>query len=294
MKKYLEYNMPDDKDKNPSFRVVQHNYKLWAASDYWTVDEAIKYLAAYSLRECEWESQEKADAELNNMSNELTEIVRRSFATKNIEINKVYFPDYDEECGEYNKVNLPSSQVKPKVFIKWAVDKKLEIPDEFLHFVASGNGISGMPEPAKVTDFDYEAADKAIYCPKETLELTAAGTGPDVTAEKMVTTPAPVEPDKIMEPNLSSVLTSDERRRYGQLKLQKDTMDLTIKAAVEAGIYYATLKDGDIFDKDELFKKISDWKYSSISDDSIELIYKALPPKHKRKPGEKKSNDKNK
>jgi hypothetical protein len=84
-------------------------------------------------------------------------------------------------------------------------------------------------------------------------------------------------------------LTSGERRKYGLLKLQKDTMDKTIEAAVCAAIYYAKLKEGDIFDKDLLYNKLTECGYGNITDASIDIIYKTLPPDHKRKPGEKKT-----
>jgi hypothetical protein len=82
--------------------------------------------------------------------------------------------------------------------------------------------------------------------------------------------------------------TPNERRKYGLLKLQKDTMDMAIRAAVEIGLFYASLKDGDRFDRESLFNKLTELRLASIPDDSIDLIYQSLPPTHKRKPGEKK------
>jgi hypothetical protein len=89
--------------------------------------------------------------------------------------------------------------------------------------------------------------------------------------------------------DFSAPLTAKERQKLNMLTLQKDTLDITIEASVNVGLYYASLQEGVTFDKEILYEKLREWKYSSVTDRSINLIYRVLPPEHKRKSGDKKN-----
>jgi hypothetical protein len=84
------------------------------------------------------------------------------------------------------------------------------------------------------------------------------------------------------------LMTKKQKQELGMLRLKDKKSNITIVGAVKAGLYYASLKEGDVFDKDVLTEKIVEWECSKITDVSIDLIYRALPDTHKRGPGEKK------
>jgi len=130
------------------------------------------------------------------------------------------------------------------------------------------------------------------YEKSKNLIMWADGKGYDLPDEfKAIVGHIEKSKSETVKPN-EGPLTADERRRFGQLKLQKEKMDMTIRAAVKAATYYGSMNKEDKFDKYMLFDKLAEWGYVGITDASIEIIYQELPPDHKRGPGEKKTNDK--
>lgn len=168
----------------------------------------------------------------------------------------------------------------------------------------NGYNEDGLPETIKLlsiklSEFAAWAISKKdkFKCPKEILDLAPVVREAYLVEEEKLTATKIIPPTVVLgnindSDRNDDSLSLTERRSYGMLKLQKDDMEKSLRAAVAIAMHYEKLEDGVKFDKDALLEKLRELGYGKISNTNINIIYQALPPDHKRKPGEKKSNDK--
>lgn len=229
-------------------------YVHWAKMKQWSLHDAISLLADYEVMQLGIAESRHFYTLRESIYKRHAGSFRRFFKNNVNLLTKVSYLENAYDSEEYCENDKPSIDFKTSFanssdIIKWAVSSGVKVPKEFV-----------------VVTSDQTTDDETLA------EAISSKSACDQNSE-----------------NDDSPLISDERRKYNLLKLQKETMDMAIMAAVKLGLYYASLKEGDIFDKDILYEKIREWKLGAVTKDSIELIYQSLPPKHKRKPGEKKT-----
>lgn len=229
-------------------------YAHWAKLKQWSLHDAISIFADYEVMHAGIVDAHYFYTLRDSIYKRQAGSFRRFFRENPDKLTKVAYLEETWDSEEDQEADNPSidfkaSFAKSADIINWAVISGLKVPNEFV--------MLNNEQPAD----DEELTD-------------------DISAESAT--------DQDVE-NVDSPLTPDERRKYNQLKLLKDTMNMSIMAAVHSGLFYATLKDGEIFDKGILYEKLREWKFGAITKKSIDLIYQSLPPTHKRKPGEKKT-----
>jgi hypothetical protein len=114
------------------YTVTQHNYELTCIHDVWNIEEATSYLAAYNLRGKQFDTQRDANEALFTLKMGIQSVAWKSMESGKLINTPCLYTDYDEAAGrEVQFVDIANSTVIPANFVKWAHEKKLDMPEAF-------------------------------------------------------------------------------------------------------------------------------------------------------------------
>lgn len=104
----------------------------------WVLDEAVDYLAAYLVNRSVWPSREAAYAEFNKIRGRLLSAVVQGIDDEELYIDVRYRENCTDK-GEHGDqdIDLKKTTVQPYIFLSWALDRQIEMPEQFVKYVES-------------------------------------------------------------------------------------------------------------------------------------------------------------
>lgn len=99
----------------------------------WVLDEAIDYLAAYLVNREACYSREAAYAEFTKTRERLIGTVLQGIDDGELFVDVTY--KERRSTDESDAVDYRKSTVQPYIFLTWAIDKQIEMPEQFIRYV---------------------------------------------------------------------------------------------------------------------------------------------------------------
>jgi hypothetical protein len=118
-----------------------YDYDLCLArGDFWTLEEAVDYLAAYLANKESWQTRDEAYEGFLNSKEQLLATVRHGIDEGQLAVEVEYDSSHNGETDiTDNGINFKKTTVIIASFIEWALDNSIEVPAAYAKYAANLN-----------------------------------------------------------------------------------------------------------------------------------------------------------
>lgn len=104
----------------------------------WTLEESVNYLAAYLANKQSWSDRDNAYEGFTEIKIQIAAAVINGLNEGGMVIDEVY-----KDNGS-SDIDFRKSTVLPFIFIKWAIDKNIEVPKQYEKYVDINKGVHSL------------------------------------------------------------------------------------------------------------------------------------------------------
>jgi hypothetical protein len=143
-------------------------FDLIVRADYWTIREAVSYLAVHYLADKKLKTNDEVMQEGKIAYSHVYSIVVDSIKASELAVNiGVYYEFFDESKWPFDGINIEDSKIKPINFVLWAIGKRLPMPEEFKEILPYYNMSITNIDHKEVFDATCEQEEMEGFCENE-------------------------------------------------------------------------------------------------------------------------------
>ncbi|TGU71623.1 hypothetical protein E4633_15045 [Geomonas terrae] len=239
-------------DSTEKLAYTQPNYDLIVKKAYWTINEALVYLAFYYLRHKSYKTEQEAEAERVTVGDNIYHIIQTGIKAKELLLAEtVYDCENDKQCDE---INIHKSKINPIYFVVWALKNNIDIPIEFINILLDLGG-----KFDKRRDLHTHTESDIVY---------------DVEEVKY-----PIYKGVELE-DLSKEKFDDIKKYYGMLQEEVKKLNKTIGIATRIGLLFYENNLPKPANA-PIFREAYNKAFDGIPMRLVERIYNSLPEEYK-------------